>query len=58
MPKLPCLSGRDAIRVLEKLGFTVARQRGSHVVLRRDDVGCVIPLHGELAQGTLRNAIR
>jgi predicted RNA binding protein YcfA (HicA-like mRNA interferase family) len=57
MPKLPCLSGRAAIRVFAKLGFTIARQRGSHVVLRRAGNGCVIPLHRELAHGTLRNAI-
>lgn len=58
MPKLPCISGRAAIRVFEKLGFTIARRRGSHVVLRRAGAGCVIPLHREVAQGTLRNAIR
>ena len=33
-------------------------ERGSHVVLRRSDRGCVIPLHKELAIGTLRNAIK
>ena len=58
MPKLPCLSGEDAIRVLEQLGFHRARQRGSHVVMRRGEHGCVIPLHKELAIGTLRGALR
>ena len=41
-----------------RLGFYVARQKGSHVVMRRDDKGCVIPQHQELALGTLRSAIR
>ena len=58
MPKLPRISGQQAIKVFQQLGFEQVRQRGSHVVLRRDDKGCVIPLHKELALGTLRGAIR
>ncbi len=41
-----------------RLGFYVTRQKGSHVVMRRDNKGCVIPEHKELALGTLRSAIR
>jgi predicted RNA binding protein YcfA (HicA-like mRNA interferase family) len=62
MPKLPRLSGREVIRVLERLGFAQVRQRGSHVVLRKDapegPLGCVVPLHDELAVGTLRGILR
>jgi len=58
MPELPRISGKEAIKIFEKLGFKVARQRGSHVVLRKQDKGCVIPIHKELAVGTLRSAIR
>ena len=58
MPELPRISGSEAIKVFESLGFNVARQRGSHVVLRRKDKGCVIPKHKQLAVGTLRSAIR
>jgi predicted RNA binding protein YcfA (HicA-like mRNA interferase family) len=58
MPELPRLSGQQAIRVFEALGFSVVRQKGSHVVLRRGEKGCVIPLHRELAVGTLRSAIK
>lgn len=58
MPELPRLSGREALQVFAKLGFEPVRQRGSHVVLRRGDRGCVIPLHRSLAVGTLRSAIR
>ena len=58
MPKLPRISGEQAIGVLERLSFRRVRQRGSHVVLRRGDVGWVIPLHKELAIGTLRSALR
>jgi predicted RNA binding protein YcfA (HicA-like mRNA interferase family) len=58
MPKLPRVSGAEAVRALEKLGFVKARQSGSHVVLRRDHVGCVVPLHSELKVGTLAGALR
>jgi len=58
MPELPRISGAEAVRVFEKLGFQRARQGGSHVVLRRGDRGCVVPLHSSLAVGTLRSAIR
>jgi len=58
MPELPRISGDEAIKVLLMLGFHQARQKGSHVVMRRDDKGCVIPRHKELAVGTLRSAIK
>ncbi|WP_208609756.1 type II toxin-antitoxin system HicA family toxin [Desulfofustis glycolicus] len=40
------------------LGFIQVHQKGSHVVMRRGDKGCVIPRHKELAVGTLRSVIR
>ena len=62
MPKLPRVSGLEAIRVLEWLGFERVRQRGSHVVLKKQtpegSIGCVVPLHRELAIGTLRGILR
>ncbi|GAB6268829.1 MAG: type II toxin-antitoxin system HicA family toxin [Smithella sp.] len=58
MLDLPHISGSEAIKLFEKLGFKVVRQRGSHVVLRKEDRGCVIPVHKELAIGTLRSAIK
>lgn len=58
MPELPRISGDRAIKVFTKLGFYEARQKGSHVVMRRQDKGCVIPRHKQLALGTLRSAIR
>jgi predicted RNA binding protein YcfA (HicA-like mRNA interferase family) len=33
MPVLPVLSGREVVRVFEKLGWQVARQRDSHIIL-------------------------
>jgi len=58
MPKLPHISGAQTIRALERLGFSVVRQRGSHVVLRRDAAGCVVPNHHELKTGTLAGILK
>jgi predicted RNA binding protein YcfA (HicA-like mRNA interferase family) len=58
MPKLPRISGAEAITVFESLGFSVVRHKGNHVVLRKRNVGCVVPLHKELAVGTLRSALK
>lgn len=58
MPKLPVLSGHDVVKVLESLGFERMRQRGSHVILQRNGVGVVVPLHRELKTGTLAGIIR
>ena len=58
MPKLPVVSGKDTINTLEHLGFTVTRQKGSHVVLRKGNIGCVVPNHKELKSGTLAGIIR
>lgn len=58
MPKLPRVSGAEVVRALERLGFTVARQRGSHIVLRRGSSGCVVPNHRELKTGTLAGVLK
>jgi predicted RNA binding protein YcfA (HicA-like mRNA interferase family) len=62
MPKLPRVSGADVIRALERLSFAQVRQRGSHVILKRitpqGAIGCVVPLHPELAVGTLRGILK
>jgi len=59
---LRTVSGIEAIKALERLGFRQVRQRGSHVVLRKDTsegaVGCAVPLHKELKVGTLRGILR
>jgi predicted RNA binding protein YcfA (HicA-like mRNA interferase family) len=48
--------------VLEKLGFEVVRQTGSHVVMQKvtteGNIGCVVPLHRELKVGTLSGVLK
>ena len=58
MPKLPRVSGAEVVRALTRLGFAVARQRGSHIVLRRGSSGCVVPNHRELKTGTLAGVLK
>jgi predicted RNA binding protein YcfA (HicA-like mRNA interferase family) len=60
MTKLPVISGQECVNVLSKIGFEVVRQRGSHMILRRDEpFGRVsVPNHKEIPRGTLRTIIR
>jgi predicted RNA binding protein YcfA (HicA-like mRNA interferase family) len=56
MSRLPVISGAVCIKVLAKIGFVIDRQRGSHVILVREDprmTVCVLD-HQELDRGTLR----
>lgn len=60
MPKLPVVSARECIRALEKTGYYVQRQKGSHITMRRDSPRgrVTIPNHKELKPGMLRRIIR
>ncbi|MBN2580727.1 MAG: type II toxin-antitoxin system HicA family toxin [Pirellulales bacterium] len=60
MPKLPVISGAEAVKAFEQAGWQQARQRGSHVVLLKSGeiASLSVPQHRELAPGTLRALIR
>jgi predicted RNA binding protein YcfA (HicA-like mRNA interferase family) len=62
MRRLRKVTGQEAIRALQRLGFEKVRQRGSHVILKKETsegaVGCVVPLHRELKIGTLHGILR
>ncbi len=58
MPRLPVLSGRELIRLLQTAGFVVVRQKGSHVSLQKGQFRTVVPLHEELAKGTLLGILK
>jgi len=58
-PALPVVSGAEVVKALGNLGFVRASQRGSHVKLRHADGRvAIVPLHKELARGTLRSILR
>ncbi len=62
MPKLPVISGDRAVKVFQRLGYQVVRQRGSHIrLLHPIDPArkpLTIPRHRELGHGLLRKLLR
>ncbi len=60
MSKLPVISGRECLKALGKAGFTLRRQEGSHMILRRASpfAQVVVPDHKVLDRGTLRAILR
>jgi predicted RNA binding protein YcfA (HicA-like mRNA interferase family) len=60
-PNLPQISGQRLVRFLEKLGYHVIRQKGSHIRLRKTtSVGehnITVPNHKVIAKGTLNDII-
>jgi predicted RNA binding protein YcfA (HicA-like mRNA interferase family) len=53
------VSGQELVHILERLGFRVTRQRGSHIIMRREDpyARVVVPAHAAVRVGTLRNIL-
>ncbi|MBI3029391.1 MAG: type II toxin-antitoxin system HicA family toxin [Candidatus Rokubacteria bacterium] len=60
-PRLPQLSARDIIPILERRGFTLERQSGSHAVYRHPDGRwTTVPIHGkrDIGRGLLRRILK
>ena len=59
MGTVPVLKPREVVRTLEKFGWTIARQRGSHIVLTKPGhpATLAVPNHPEVARGTLRSIL-
>ena len=61
MPQLPILKSREVIAALERAGFVVVRQKGSHVRLQHEDGRVVtVPVHPgqDIGRGLLRKILR
>ena len=62
MAKLPVLSGHEVIKALSKIGFIQKSQKGSHVILIKENKegkrAVVVPIHREIDKGTLLEIIR
>jgi predicted RNA binding protein YcfA (HicA-like mRNA interferase family) len=61
LSKLPVLSGKELCKILNKIGYEIDRQTGSHMILRKNTLPhrrLTIPNHKEIAKGTLRKIIR
>ncbi len=61
MPKLPQVSGKETIKALQKVGFQLVSQEGSHIKLARvlptGKQTVIVPAHKVLKKGTLRSGI-
>ena len=58
MQKLKQISGKECIKILcNKFGFKIIRQKGSHIVLKKENIGTVVPNHPQLKLGTLKNVL-
>jgi len=57
LSKLPLLSWRDIVKALAKAGFQVARQKGSHLILVKDEYIVPVPKHREIKRGLLQAII-
>lgn len=61
MTRLPTLNGREIVRALERAGFQLVRQKGSHVRMRHPDGRVVtVPVHlaQDVGRGLLRKILR
>ena len=58
--KLPLLNAKELIKILNKMGFEVIRQRGSHIYMKHKDGRCtVVPLHSgrDIGRGLLKRIL-
>ncbi|MBI2660867.1 type II toxin-antitoxin system HicA family toxin [Candidatus Woesearchaeota archaeon] len=58
--RLPLLEAKELIKILNKMGFNVIRQKGSHVYLKHSDGRCtVVPSHAnrEIGRGLLKRIL-
>ena len=63
MSRLKNISGRDCVKIIcNKFGFEVVRQKGSHIILKKETkegkIGTVVPNHKELKLPTLRSILK
>jgi predicted RNA binding protein YcfA (HicA-like mRNA interferase family) len=59
MPPVPLLSPSDVIKMFQRLGWQIVRQKGSHIIMTKPGhiATLSIPNHPEVARGTLRSLI-
>ena len=59
MPPVPLLRPQEVVRAFQRLGWEVARQRGSHIILTKPGhiATLSLPNHPQVARGTLRSLI-
>jgi predicted RNA binding protein YcfA (HicA-like mRNA interferase family) len=62
VPKLRVLSGRDVCKIMARQGFETVRQKGSHIIMQKQEghttITVPVPDHAELLKGTLLGIIK
>jgi len=60
MPKLPIISGKDAVKAFKKDSWVINRQAGDHIIISKEnsEVVLYIPQHKSLKKGTIRKLIK
>lgn len=61
MQKLPVVDSKKLLKLLSKLGYLPIRQKGSHIILKKENLKFVhtitVPFHKEIAKGTLNDIL-
>lgn len=57
MSRLASVSARECVNALQRLGFMVKRQNGSHIILAKEGRRVVVPNHNPIKIGTIRSII-
>lgn len=55
--KYPALSSNEVVKRLEKKGFVCVSQKGSHKKFKKDSNIVIVPMHSEIAKGTLKSIL-
>lgn len=55
--KYPVLSSTEVVERLVRLGFMYVSQKGSHRKYKKEDRVVIVPMHYEIAKGTLRSIL-
>ncbi len=60
MPRLPAVSGREAVSALERAGWRVSQPSGSHIILTKPGAQATLLVsnHRVVSRGTLRGLAR
>jgi predicted RNA binding protein YcfA (HicA-like mRNA interferase family) len=55
--KYPLLTSEAVVNALKRGGFSPVSQKGSHLKLKKGSRTAIIPLHEEVARGTLKSIL-
>lgn len=58
MSRLPAVRPRETLRILQRIGFVIDRQKGSHILLKKGSSRVTVPMHAhDLKRKTLASIL-